>query len=288
MEKVDYFSRKDVDSDRVLYTPSVFARTSLLHLQEIGSLRALKRHVSRRQGLASYLFIIVEAGAGKLFYRGAEQHLSKGDCVFIDCNENYAHETSENLWKLKWAHFFGPQMGGIYKKYEERGGKAVFKPENVSGFERIWAKLFEIANSDDYIRDMRINEGLSELLTLLMEESRQPDEKRLGKKRKDLVVVCDYLNENYAEKISLDELAERFYINKFYLTRVFKKQYGISINRYLLQVRLTKAKQLLRFSEETVENVGWKCGLGAAQYFAKIFKREEGLSPSEFRRKWKF
>ena len=47
---------------------------------------------------------------------------------------------------------------------------------------------------------------------------------------------------HFAEKITLDALAERFYINKFYLTRVFKEQFGLSVTSYLTQLRITQAK----------------------------------------------
>ena len=59
-----------VTSNRILYTPSSFARSSLLTLQEIGTLEALKPHTSSRDNLQSYLFFYVESGAGQLAYQG--------------------------------------------------------------------------------------------------------------------------------------------------------------------------------------------------------------------------
>ena len=53
-----------VTTSRILYTPSTFAKTSLLHLQEIGSLQAQKPHTSRRENLSSYLFFLVLSGYG--------------------------------------------------------------------------------------------------------------------------------------------------------------------------------------------------------------------------------
>ena len=70
-----------VDTSRIIYTPSDFAKLSLLHLQEIGSLQATKQHISRRKNLSSYLFFMVQSGSGKLFYDGTEYPLAPGDCV---------------------------------------------------------------------------------------------------------------------------------------------------------------------------------------------------------------
>ena len=134
---------------------------------------------------------------------------------------------------------------------------------------------------------MRINSGLNELLVLLMNESWHPAERLdVALKKQNLVPIRDYLDAHYTEKISLDALAEQFFISKFYLTRVFKEQFGVSINTYILNLRITKAKQLLRFTDQKLEDIGYQCGLGAPHYFSRIFKQVEGITPSEFREKW--
>ena len=74
-----------VISSRILYTPSTFARTSLLHLQEVGLLQAIHQHTSTRTNLTSFLCFVVLSGTGSLTYEGTTYELSAGDCVFIDC-----------------------------------------------------------------------------------------------------------------------------------------------------------------------------------------------------------
>lgn len=86
-----------VSSSRIIYTPSTFARTSLLHLQEVGSLQAVHPHVSQREDLVSFLCFIVLSGEGVLSYEGQTYQLDQGDCVFIDCRKAYSHSTSDNL-----------------------------------------------------------------------------------------------------------------------------------------------------------------------------------------------
>ena len=93
-----------VSSSRIIYTPSTFARTSLLHLQEVGSLQAVHPHVSQREDLVSFLCFIVLSGEGELSYEEQTYQLGQGDCVFIDCRKAYSHSTSDNLWSLQWCH----------------------------------------------------------------------------------------------------------------------------------------------------------------------------------------
>lgn len=281
------FDGELVHSSRILYTPSPFARASLLHLQEVGSLQARQPHDSARKDLASYLFFVVERGSGALEYGGQHHQLAAGDCVFLDCQKPYLHRTGEDLWTLRWVHFFGPNMGAIYRKYEERGGQPVFQAGQPTRFSHLLQELYRLASSDDYVRDMQIYGKLVELLTLLMEESWHPGSARVthGKKQ-NLQEIKEYLDAHYTEKITLDDLAERFYINKFYLTRVFKEQFGQSVTSYLVQLRITQAKRMLRFTDCSIESIAQECGLNDANYFSRLFKKVEGIPPGEFRRQW--
>ena len=202
-----------VFSDRILYTPTSFAKTALLYLQEIGSLQAKKPHTSSRTRLSSYLFFCVDSGSGELEYQGKRYKLGKGDCVFIDCQLPYSHSTDTDLWSLSWIHFSGVTMQTVYQKYQERGGRPVFRPDNFADFQSLHRSLFDLAASDDYIRDMRINSGLNELLVFLMNESWHPAEHPdRAQKKQNLLLVRNYLETHYTEKIVLDELADRFFI----------------------------------------------------------------------------
>ncbi len=285
--KDKFFQGEYVSSNRLLYTPSEFARSNLIHLQEIGSLKAIKTHTSKRQNLDSFLFFSVKEGTGILDYGGKKYDVKKGDCVFINCKNPYFHRTSEDLWTLEWIHFNGQTMLPIYSKYVERGGQPVFRPRNLLEVSRIWEELDDIARSSDYIRDIRINEKLSELITFLMSFSWNPDATPVSNAAKNVYDLKDYLDTHYMEKITLDMLADRFLVNKYSLSRNFKEQFGTSIINYLLVTRITHAKQMLRFTDESVEEVGNACGISPLYYFSRIFKQIEGVSPLEYRLQWK-
>ncbi|SCY25040.1 AraC family transcriptional regulator [Butyrivibrio sp. INlla14] len=280
------FQGEYVSSDRMLYTPSEFAKSNLLYLQEIGSLKARKTHTSKRQNLDSFLFFYVKEGSGVLDYGGREYVVRSGDCVFINCKNPYSHRTSEDLWSLEWIHFNGESALPIYLKYVERGGQPVFHPDKELMTEGLWDSLNAIARSSDYIRDIKINEKLSSLITFLMSFSWNPETVPTSGNASTLTNLKDYIDTHYNEKISLDMLADMFLINKYTLSRGFKEQFGTSIINYLLITRITHAKQLLRFTDETVEEIGNKCGISPLYYFSRIFKQIEGISPLEYRSQW--
>lgn len=280
-----------VQSDRIIYTASAFAKANTIHLQEIGRLKALKPHISYRENLDSYLFFLVLEGSGTVNLEKKDYHLSAGDCAFLDCRRPYFHLTdTDDLWRLKWVHFYGSNMNGIYNKYLQRGGLPCFTSQYPQKYQELLDGLYDIAASDLYIRDMKIYEKLTALLSLLMEESWDPSAHSPSghtRSKCDIQAVKDHIDKHYTEKITLDTLAQTFYINKFHLTRVFKMAYGLSINSYIQQLRITQAKHLLRFSPLPIQTIAQRCGIDDANYFSRMFKKIENVSPGEFRKMWK-
>ena len=82
-EEILFTNASSVVSSRILYTPSAFARTSLLHLQEIGSLEAIQPHTSARENLVSYLCFVVTGGCGELLYNKKKYKLCAGDELLV-------------------------------------------------------------------------------------------------------------------------------------------------------------------------------------------------------------
>ena len=93
--------------------------------------------------------------------------------------------------------------------------------------------------------------------------------------------VTDYINNHYAEDLSLDALANRFFVNKYYLSHEFSEQLGIGLNRYITLKRLSIAKELLSNGIPAGE-VATKCGFRNYTTFYRLFKLEYDTSPSNF------
>lgn len=269
-------------------TPSAFTRTNLIHLQKIGEHHLMPSETSKSPGNLSYLFFQVTDGSGRLICNDDQYDLQPGVCVFLDCREEYTCGTSdEEEMTIEFLYFYGPNMIGIYDKYLEEGGLPCFTVEDFGAYTRIMEEIQGILSGRSNRKDMQIYEKLISLLTLIMKDG-EGAVKRLCKvsQKQDMQEVKDYLDQNYHEKITLDDLSDRFFINKFYLTRLFKEQFGISINSYLIKVRISYARRMLRFTDMPIEKISQACGIGDANYFARLFKKNEGMSPGEFRRIW--
>lgn len=99
-----------------------------------------------------------------------------------------------------------------------------------------------------------------------------------------ILKVLEFLNENYHENITLELLAERFFVSKTTLLYNFKKHVRRSPIDFLLQIRLTKAKNLLLTTKQTINEISSACGFSSANYFGLIFKKKEGISPLTYRK----
>lgn len=92
-----------------------------------------------------------------------------------------------------------------------------------------------------------------------------------------------YIHEHYTEKLSLDELASRFYLSPKYISRYFKEHFHITFVNYVNYLRLTHAKSLLETTELQVIEIALCCGFPNVNYFIRMFKEKYGCTPLKYR-----
>lgn len=97
--------------------------------------------------------------------------------------------------------------------------------------------------------------------------------------------VINYINEHITEKISLDDLAQKFFVNKYYLSHRFKSLFGITLSDYIKQKRLSLAKSLLR-QGVSVTLAGERSGFNSCNYFIRTFTRSVGISPKQYSKQY--
>ncbi len=95
--------------------------------------------------------------------------------------------------------------------------------------------------------------------------------------------ISNWMAEHMAEEFNLDRLAAQAGLSKFYFIRLFKNAMGVSPSRYLLTLRMDEARRLLRETKRSVVDVALDVGYANPSHFARFFRRETGLSPSDYR-----
>lgn len=96
--------------------------------------------------------------------------------------------------------------------------------------------------------------------------------------------VALYLQTHIHESVSLEELAQRFFMSRSYLTRSFRNVTGFSVVEYMTYIRIQKAQQLLRESDRSITEIADLCGFGNITYFEKVFKEATGQTPVQYRK----
>lgn len=96
--------------------------------------------------------------------------------------------------------------------------------------------------------------------------------------------ITDWMAEHLAEDFNLDRLAAEAGLSKFYFNRLFKTAVGVSPSHYQINLRLAEAKRRLRETKRSVVDIALDIGYANPSHFAQLFRRETGLSPSDYRR----
>lgn len=97
--------------------------------------------------------------------------------------------------------------------------------------------------------------------------------------------TIQYINKNFAEKVTLDEVASAVYLSPAYFSKIFKEEMKCNFNTYLNQVRINKSKNLLMNSKFSLVEIAGMVGYEDQSYFTKVFKKMTGLSPGKYREK---
>lgn len=94
--------------------------------------------------------------------------------------------------------------------------------------------------------------------------------------------VKQYIQNNFAKELSTSKIAGEFYVNANYLSTLFKKKEGVNLTRYIEEVRMERAKELLK-GNKSITSIAAETGYTDSGYFSRIFKKYVGMSPRQYR-----
>ena len=126
-----------------------------------------------------------------------------------------------------------------------------------------------------------------EALNLRSKAYRQEPEKEPESGR-DIIrqKVLPYIHQNLTESFTVSELAQNVSLNPQYMMRLFKKETNMSVLEYVTEQRILRAKELLLSTDSSIENIAVQLGYYNYTYFMKVFKRNMGMSPGQYRKQY--
>ncbi|MCM8802050.1 MAG: AraC family transcriptional regulator [Candidatus Omnitrophica bacterium] len=114
-------------------------------------------------------------------------------------------------------------------------------------------------------------------------EKKRKKIKRLSKKERIFLKIQDYINENLKMKINSRDISKKLMVSQRYIQKIVKEFTGYSFTKFLNILRIEKAKEMLRNEELQIKYIALHSGFSNVNYFTRIFKRVEGISPTKYR-----
>jgi two-component system, response regulator YesN len=114
-------------------------------------------------------------------------------------------------------------------------------------------------------------------------ESLKQDNFTQNEEMNNMQKIEEYLRSHFQEDINLQTIADRFFLNRDYISRKFKQEFNETITDYLTKIRIEKAKELLGNPTKKIYEIAYQVGYQNEKYFSKVFKKQTGVTPNEYR-----
>ncbi len=111
-----------------------------------------------------------------------------------------------------------------------------------------------------------------------------PERRNVSGENKHVVLMKRYISYNWNEGINLPDIADACHLSESYCSSLFKQYVGQTISDYITDIRINRASEMLRYSNESVSEIAEKTGFCDIYYFSRTFKKIKGMSPLQFRK----
>lgn len=237
-----------------------------------------------------YLMHIVLSGKGTFTLYDKTFELQAGHTFLIQPEQIITYEAdTDEPWRYRWVAFKGEYV----KPLLQLAGFSELRPVQTLADNRkaaiLFRQLYAALRQGDSASAVRTS-GLLQLLLSVYASANEASQQmsvaaRSSGEQHLQEQIVHYLSTQYTEPVLIEHMAEALGYNRAYLSRVFKKQTGLTPVSFLLKMRLDKAKLLLRERLDlTVEQISASVGLQDALYFSKQFRKRFGKSPTSYRK----
>lgn len=236
-------------------------------------------HIVRKEGFPVHQFFLCTAGEGRIVIQNAEFTVKSGDFYYIPANIPHEYFALKEKWKVQWVAFYADSSlldNTGFKDFE------IFNLQNKQAYDSVFKKIFNTLKNETESSKLAASANLYELLSLVYSEKNKEADSSLSESRA-LQTALDFINEHYAEYFTIDDLSHKAGVSPQYLCRLFQKYYKMRPFQYVALKRIQKAKELLQKPSLPVSEIARQTGYDDFSYFCSVFKKLEGISPTQFR-----
>lgn len=247
---------------------------------------AAHHYRDRPNGAAQDHLILCVDGHGYASIDGEETQLKAGELLIIPRETRHAYWASEDTpWSTYWVHFLGDDAAFYLERLPRRGQPVPVAPGDMAEAVRLFRYCLD-ALYEGYGQQTLIYaaQSVQHILSLLLYRNHAlPTESHRRNWRSNLESMVEFMQENLAEPLRLDDFAQHAGLSVSHFSDLFRSQTGQSPMAFFIQLRMRQACRLLDLSDRPVKIVALETGYSDPYYFSRVFKKAMGLSPEKYR-----
>lgn len=298
--------KERVDKSKMLYYTAHASQPA--EFLSCGNLVSDGGFLHQRRCIDACVLIVVCRGTLHINQNGKNLDIHENETLLLFPHQpHYGYAPSKGRLSYYWVHFHmtDPRsriLSGkeLFKDQKTQGstlfsplsslGETLILPESgrLSPEKRsllLFVQLLDIAKRENYQSSWRTRYALNLLLLEISSEVLSSDRILEDKTPGKLLDMIEWIRSHYDQPMTVEELAARYHYHPAYLTSLMKKHTGYSLNTYVNHIRLAAAKNLLCQGEFlSVASIAHTCGFPDEKYFMRLFKKQEGMTPGQYRR----
>lgn len=242
----------------------------------------VERTRDRTDTKSIYVFEYVLSGVGHIECDGKKHVVKKGDFYLLNrLHSHLYYSDRENPYGKIWVNAGGRLLDGIINAYGLTDG-AIIIPDSktLPCFEKFRALLstINVDNSDDIMNECA--KLMCDMVITVANEHRKVQRATVSTAER----IKDYIDSGLSYNVTLDDIAQHFYLNKSYIISIFSEKYGYTPKQYILQRKMQAACSMLEDNLYSISEIADLLDFSSSQHFSSSFKKKLGLSPDEYRR----
>lgn len=263
---------------KIIYPVVSYEKSLPFYLTGIGICNP-EYHVVRETGLVSHQILYTKSGKGVLVLDGASYPQSAGSCFYLQPGIPHEYYPDGDNWETCWLVFRGVNINEIMTSIGFNCC-VVRDLDATDTLQKLFGKIYMAAQNSyngGFICSHLIYEYILETKRLLLD----------GTSKNGSGTVIEYavsmIENSLGSDITLEQLSDAAGISPQHFCRVFRAYMGMRPMEYLARKRISAAKSMLDDTEKSVAVIGELCGYPNQSYFGVVFKKYEGVSPTEYR-----
>ncbi len=238
-------------------------------------------HIKRNNGLISHQLLFTANGAGILLVNGRKYALGMNSLLYLPPALAHEYYPENGEWSTFWMVFRGSGLDGIMQSMGFRREMIAYNAD-LSAFAKLYNRISRLA-ADNFCSSEKCSLLIYE--SVLMARSIFDGTNSADSTGNEIVdTALRYISEHYSADISLNDLSGLSGISPQYFGRLFKERMNMRPMEYVARVKIARAKTMLLNSDMLIAEIAGRLGFSSNTYFGIVFKKYEGLSPTEFRK----